>query len=254
MSKKIMLPLFMRNDAIQIALATCEMEGLNPPKGFKPEEFDQPRWLDSKGLSKEAQDYLDCFHEAVYTYCKENYMHSLTPSGELHANPGSAQMSKHVYKAYPFYGPNGFIEKYTSGLNEAQKKGYVSQFKSSIMHLTMLFLRLKAKKTNDDFAYPEKATLAVMKKAVLNRYYRILVNASLHAMIQPLYDANPDEITSFLARARFKGEKTEYSLEKSTLSELQSEDARIAFAKMIHDMVTKKVKSVELGKILFEKT
>jgi hypothetical protein len=127
------------------------------------------------------------------------------------------------------------------------------------MHLSMLYLRLKAKKKKKDFVFPEKATEIDMRKAVINRYYRILVNASTHAILEALFATEPKEIERFLSSTVFKGKgkaglDTEYSLSKSGLRELQSEAARQAFAKMIYETVEAKSKDLNVGKIIFEKS
>jgi len=254
MSKNVMLPLWMRDVAIQIGLTSCENEGLSPPSGFNPEKFDDARYQATK------DPYLKHFHHTVYNFCKEAYQHSLTPSGEMKSNPGSPQMSKDIYQYFKFfYGPGGYLDKFTSGMNPAEKNDQIRQMKASVMHLSMLYLRLKAKKKKEDFVFPEKASEIDMRKAVINRYYRILVNASTHAILEALFATEPKEIESFLSSTVFKGKgkaglDTEYSLSKSGLRELQSEAARQAFAKMIYETVEAKSKDLNVGKIIFEKS
>lgn len=250
--KEVVLPLWMREVAIQVALTSCENEGLSPPPGFDSNLFDDPKFRDQKNA------FLDHFHHTVYNFCKEAYLHSLTPSGELKSNPGSPQMSKDIYQYFKFfYGPGGYLEKYTGGMTPAEKNDQIRQMKASVMHLAMLYLRLKAKKKKEDFVFPEKAGEAQLRKAIINRYYRILVNASTHAVLEALFSTEAAEIESFLHKANFKGKdkngkELDFSLDKSSVAELQSDTARQAFAQLVFQAVEKSMKDVSVGKALFE--
>jgi len=252
-AKNVMLPLWMRDVAIQVGLTSCENEGLTPPAGFNPEKFDDPRYQDTK------DPYLAHFHSTVYNFCKEAYQHSLTPSGEMKSNPGSPQMSKDIYQYFKFfYGSDGFLEKQTPGLTALEKNEQIRQMKASVMHLSMLYLRLKAKKTKKDFVFPEKATEPDLRKAIVNRYYRMLVNASTHAILTSLFSTDPKEIDDFLKTVTFRakdkksGQEVTYNLATSHINELQSETARQTFAKMIYEMMLKKVEDSSVGSFLSE--
>lgn len=149
--KTIMLPLWMKREAQAHAREVCRQKGVKANPGSKP------------------------FDKAVYDFCYDAYAHSLTTPNKLKGNPYSPSLPASVYDAFPeFFDPKR--AKIVEGLEgDAAKKKGIERVKSSVVNLTMMFMKSVMGLSNEAFGFGKAMSEDQQKKVILNQYRRMYV-------------------------------------------------------------------------------
>jgi hypothetical protein len=117
--KTVMLPKHMEPQARLFAEIACELEGLTPS----------------------SSQYKKIYKQAYYDFCLEAYKHSLSPSGELGANPKAGHASS-ITKDH-MMAVNKMTDIWAEKLPKDAREKITTRLRSSITNLTHLFFEVQ---------------------------------------------------------------------------------------------------------------
>lgn len=210
--KPVMIPVDYLRTRSAIVEATLAKSGYRKPPGWRSEQM-IGQIFDESGdeMSMEANPSTPKIPHEMYDDL--HFFEVFFKSDAFKANPIKNQPPEELYR----------------------------QFKSSIMHVTQLYLRQRMKIAPEDFEFQSGATLDDMKKAVLNQYRRYFVSLVIMNLVQKVYEIQPSDIDEFLKITGF---------ESKNYSQLRLNMNRRLFSKGITQIMQKMLKDQNLGKAI----
>jgi hypothetical protein len=157
---------------------------------------------DLSGFNEKSQEYKDAYLSGVYEFCYEGYNHSMTPSGELGANPATPRIAKNSYDVLlTFLDVVNDLRPKQKRFTNAVMASYKRRVRAALTSLTHVFLEMKLdmspdrkvnrkspmeyKKRNDQLS--EKENIEVWLETETNRYERLMVASILSGFLQQLF-------------------------------------------------------------------
>jgi hypothetical protein len=138
------------------------------------------------GISPDDKNYNRWYKKYFKQFCEEAVLHSMTPSGELKANP-IASAVKSEFTVDPV------IDKHFRG-SQAQAKVLKHQIDSAIQSLVSAFLQIRfgtqaknSKEKESDLTY-KSGDAEGMLEVEMNRYFTYMVGGLMYGYIEKFFD------------------------------------------------------------------
>lgn len=151
-----------------------------------------------EGLKAGTKEYEKCFSASKQRFLEEAFLHSLTPSGEIGANPLPQKLRANL-------GIDKLVKKYFSGSRE-ESEILTNQINSALNNLSSAFMQIRLNKTvkerfgkKSDLAYQKGQKGEGAKESVeKSRYLALMVASMMYGYIYKFFDQDLTGLEPFL--------------------------------------------------------
>jgi hypothetical protein len=188
------------------------------------------------GLEVGTKKYDKAFEKNMHRFCEEALLHSMTPSGEIRANPLPKSVKEEVSL-------NLVLDKYFAGNNQ-QKKILKNQLSSALNSLVSAFLQVRLDKSKkerggkgSDFAFKghaPKGELSIEQKLEIekNRYLSYLVSGLMFGWMERFFNQDISHFDDLMRQALDYEGKSDREL----LKMLSNPKYRAKFIKQFYEL------------------
>jgi hypothetical protein len=177
------------------------------------------------GLNPDEKEYQKHYKRFFNQFCKEAIEHSMTPSGELRANPIAGAVK-------PQFSFDKVVDKFYKGDTKTEKI-LKHQVDSAIHSLVSAFMQIRlgvqakaTKEKQSDMVFNEKGSDAMLE-VELNRYTAYMVSGFLYGYLENFFSQPLAELPDVFEKALPKDINGEVSLRV-----LRNKTNRNQFAKL----------------------
>lgn len=186
--------------------------GAGPHKRKKPvmipmTYFREKAWIVSEELSLEGKRKPVGLN--IDQLAKELFAEGGSEAGEYLSNPSTPKIPAEMFEDFKFF--DEFFGKDSLKANPikaADPSELMRQFKSSMMHVTMLYMRQRLKLAPEDFEFQSGASDLDQRRVLANQYRRYFMSLVVANMMRKVYEVTPSDIDEFLKLIGFESKPT----------------------------------------------